>query len=142
MVFSTVRSPSLKLSFSHMTFCPCGVIQSVSPFLLKVSSTYDMFPKSHMKYSLHQLIWVSSWKICCHCLSINWKRFNFLFNSFFSFWNLLELNCHCSINLLLLLVFTCSKIFEIHITHMGIILDFYSKTGISLCLEGNDVYHH
>ena len=99
MVFSTVRSPSLKLSFSHMTFCPCGVIQSVSPFLLKVSSTYDMFPKSHMKYSLHQLIWVSSWKICCHCLSINWKRFNFLFNSFFSFWNLLELNCHCSINL-------------------------------------------
>ena len=37
---------------------------------------------------------------------------------------------------LLLLAFNCSKIFELHIFHMGTILNFYLKSGISLCLEG------
>ena len=41
---------------------------------------------------------------------------------------MLQLNQH--------MVFNCSKIFELHITHIGTILKLYLKTGISFCLEG------
>ena len=44
-----------KLSNPHMAFSPHGGIQSVSPFLPKLSSPDDMLPKNHMKYPLHQI---------------------------------------------------------------------------------------
>ena len=38
-----------------MAFSPHGVIQIVSHFLPKLSSTYKMLPKNYMKYPLYQL---------------------------------------------------------------------------------------
>ena len=37
---------------------------------------------------------------------------------------------------LLLLVFSCSKIFELRITRISTILNLYWKTGILFCLDG------
>ena len=41
-----------------------------------------------------------------------------------------------SVSPFLLLVFNGPKVFELHITLMGIFLHLYLKTGISLCQEG------
>ena len=38
-----------------MTFSSHDVIQSVSLFLPKLSSTYDVRPKNHIKHPLYQL---------------------------------------------------------------------------------------
>ena len=45
--------PPFKIVLPHMTFSPHSVIQSVSHFLPKLSSMYDMLPKNHMKYPLY-----------------------------------------------------------------------------------------
>ena len=47
--------PSRKLSYFHMTFFPSRCHPKCIPFSPKVSSTYDMFPKNHMKYLPHKL---------------------------------------------------------------------------------------
>ena len=53
MVSSRVRSSPPKFSYPYMTFSPHGIIQTVSHFLPKLSSIYDMLPKNQMKYPLH-----------------------------------------------------------------------------------------
>ena len=47
--------PPPKFPYHHMTFSPYGIIQSVSYSIPKLSLTYNMLPKNHMKYPLDQL---------------------------------------------------------------------------------------
>ena len=124
-----------------MIFSPHGVIQSVSPLLPKVSSTYDMLPKNHMKYPLHQLYnfpvrgYIAIVAVLFQNLHLNQTYSE---NLFLIFW---ELRCHSSINIWIVtfslqLLQNNQEIYELHITHVGIILNLFLKTRISLCLKG------
>ena len=121
-----------------MNFSPHGVIQSVSHFLPKLSSTYMSYAiytiyaicsQRTMKYPLHQLYKfpVQAYKHISICLNLelssqsNTYSENLLFNSFGV--KVSQFNQHI-------------KILELHITHIGIILNFYVKTEISFFLEG------
>ena len=118
-----------------MNFSPHGVNQSVSHFLPELSSTYMSYviyiiyaicSQRTMKYPCINYIsfQFKHISICLNLeLSSQWNTYseNLLFNSFGV--KVSQFNQHI-------------KILELHITHIGIILNFYAKTGISFFLEG------
>ena len=91
--------PPPKIVLPHVTFLPYGDTQSVSHFLPKLSSTFDMLPKNQMKYPLYQLYQVSSSRIRCDCFSFNLELSSQSHIERISFLIFLELKCNSSINM-------------------------------------------
>ena len=137
MVSSRLRSsplprpppiPSRKLSYFHMTFFPSRCHPKCIPFSPKVSSTYDMFPKNHMKYLPHKLYKfpVQGYVVIISALcQTHIARI--------SFFILLQLRCNSSINIWIVtfslqLLQNSLELFKLLINHMGIILKSYLKT--------------
>ena len=117
-----------------MTFSPHGVIQSVSPFLLKCTPSPPSLLHQLCKFPVQGYVAILS------VLFQNF-RFNQAHITRISFLIILQLRCLSPINIWIVtfclqLLQNGQELFELHITHMSIILNLYLKTGISLCLEG------
>ena len=118
---------------------PHGVIEGLTPFSQKClphitccQSTIRNTPHQLYKFLLQGYVAIVS---VLFSISL-FDQTNIVTNSFLV---LLDLSCHSSISISIVafsvqLLENNYELFELHLTHMGIILNLYLKTGISFCL--------